>query len=98
MKSVCPERIRWYSSAMGSLTFRISSPVAHTSSAVSRIVAPAATYSSSVIEEPRPASRWTYTSWPCRRSSLTPAGVIATRYSLFLTSLGMPTFICAVLS
>ena len=84
-------RIRWYSSATGSLTFRTRSPVPHTSSAVGRIFAPAATNSSSVIEEPSPASCSTKTSWPCETSSFTPDGVMATRYSLFLTSLGIPT-------
>src|SRR5215470_18732509 len=32
------------------------------------------------------------TAWPDRTSSWTPAGVIATRYSWFLSSLGTPTF------
>ena len=34
MKRVWPSRIRWYSSAIGSLTLRIRSPVPQTSSAV----------------------------------------------------------------
>src|SRR5690349_21193756 len=42
--------------------------------------------------EPTPASCSTKTSWSWRTSSCTPEGVIATRYSLFLTSRGMPTF------
>src|SRR3954447_22828322 len=42
--------------------------------------------------EPTPASCSMNTSWSWRTSSWTPAGVIATRYSLFLTSRGMPTF------
>src|SRR5665647_1846666 len=33
-----------------------------------------------------------WTSWPLRTSSCTPDGVIATRYSLFLTSRGIATF------
>ena len=56
MKSTWSLRIRWYSSAIGSLTFRTRSPTAQTSSAVGRIVAPAATYSSLEIDEPTPAS------------------------------------------
>ena len=60
------------------------------SSAVGRIFAPAATKSSSGIDEPMPASCWTNTSCPLRTSSCVPAGVIATRYSWFLTSAGMP--------
>src|SRR5215210_448324 len=65
---------------------------AHTCSWSSAILAPAATNSSSVIEEPTPAPAWTSTSCPCRVISCTPEGVIATRYSWFLTSLGTPTF------
>src|SRR4051794_24344444 len=65
---------------------------AQTSSAWSRILAPAATYSSSGIEDPTPASFWTTTSCPSDTSSWTPTGVIATRYSWFLTSFGTPTF------
>ena len=56
MKSVWSLRRRWYSSAIGSLTFSSRSAAAQTSSAVGRICAPAATYSPSVIEEPTPAS------------------------------------------
>ncbi len=63
-----------------------------TSSAVPRMAAPAETYSSFVMDEPRPASFSTKTWWPWRTSSFTPAGVMATRNSLFLTSRGMPTF------
>src|SRR5690606_34376786 len=49
-------------------------------------------YSWSVMDEPAPAPVSTSTSWPARTSSCAPAGVIATRYSWFLTSLGTPTF------
>ena len=45
----------------------------------------------SAIAEPSPAPAWMRTSWPRRVSSATPAGVMATRYSLFLISVGMPT-------
>ncbi len=55
-------------------------------------LAPAATYSSFGMADPRPASFSMTTWWPWRTSSCTPAGVIATRNSLFLTSRGMPTF------
>ena len=93
MKRVWPSRIRWYSSAIGSLTLRIRSPVAQTSSAVARICAPAADVvvvgdrgadAGAGLDEHLVTVRAT--------SSCTPAGVIATRYSWFLTSRGMPTF------
>ena len=93
MKRVCPSRMRAYSSATGSLTLSTMSAVPQTSSAVSSRVAPAAAYSSSGIWDPAPALLSTYTSWPCWVSSWTPIGVMATRYSWFLTSFGTPTFI-----
>src|SRR4051812_32649090 len=43
------------------------------------------------MEEPTPAVDSTNTSCPCTTSSWTPAGVMATRYSLFLISFGTPT-------
>src|SRR5215207_7761189 len=43
------------------------------------------------MEEPSPAACWMSTSCPERTSSVTPAGVSATRYSWFLTSFGTPT-------
>ena len=95
MKSVSPSRIRPYSSATGSLTLSTMSmppSVPQASSAVGTIVAPAPTYSSSLMEDPTPASCWMNTSWPWLVSSCTPMGVMATRYSWFLTSLGTPTF------
>src|SRR5687767_11582791 len=92
VKSTCPSRIRSYSSAIGSLTFRTRSPAAQVSSALGVMVAPAATYSSSLIEEPMPAPVSTNTWWPKLTSSWTPDGVIATRYSWFLTSRGIATF------
>src|SRR4051812_881986 len=64
--------------------------VPHASSAVSTILAPAATYSGSSIEDPTPASFSMTTSWPWATSSWTPIGVMATRYSWFLTSFGTP--------
>src|SRR4051812_17805873 len=42
------------------------------------------------MEEPVPAPAWTNTSWPRPVNSCTPAGVMATRYSLSLTSVGIP--------
>src|SRR5690242_13921726 len=77
---------------MGSLTLSTISALSHTSSALPRILAPAASYSPSSICEPTPALFSTYTSWPWAVSSWTPIGVMATRYSWFLTSLGTPTF------
>src|ERR1700678_805628 len=85
--------MRWYSSATGSLTLRIRSPVSHTSSAVASVFAPPLMKSSSIIDDPTPAPASMNTSCPPRTSSCTPAGVIATRYSLFLLSRGIPTFI-----
>ena len=41
-------------------------------------------------DEPTPADLSTSTSWPWATNSRTPAGVIATRNSLFLISLGTP--------
>src|SRR4051794_30643802 len=43
------------------------------------------------MDEPSPAPRSTSTVCPARTSSVTPAGVSATRYSRFLTSRGTPT-------
>src|SRR5215212_10278028 len=77
---------------MGSLTLRIMSASAQTWSWSSAILAPVATNSSTVLEEPTPAPAWTTNSSPCRVNSFTADGVIATRYSWFLTSLGTPTF------
>src|SRR3954454_5513779 len=91
VNSTCPRLIRGYSSATGSLTLQTRSASAHTSSAAPRICAPAATKSSSGIEEPAPASFSTTTVWPRTVSSCTPEGVMATRYSLSLTSRAAPT-------
>ena len=60
MNNVNPSRIRGYSSATGSLTFNTRSTppsVPQASSAVATIIAPAPTYSSSLIEDPTPAPR-----------------------------------------
>src|SRR6202453_597520 len=88
--------MRWYSGSIGSLTLRIMSPSAHTSSAVGRIFAPAVMKSSSGMDEPSPALASMTTSWLLRTSSCTPAGVIATRYSLSLISRGIPTFMAVL--
>ena len=61
MNSVWPGRIRSNSISIGSLTFKMSSASPQTSSWPATIVAPAAAYSSSVIEEPSPAPAWTRT-------------------------------------
>ncbi len=45
----------------------------------------------------RPAPSWTITSWPASTSAWTPAGIIPTRYSWFLTSFGMPIFTSGLL-
>ncbi len=79
------------SDACGSLTLHTSPARDHTSAAVSRIVAPALRYSSSVIDAPAPAPACTSTgTWWCTNSR-TPSGVMATRCSLFLISVGTPT-------
>src|SRR5664279_1811826 len=89
--------MRPYSSAIGSLTLSTSSALAQTSSAVSSMVAPVATNSSSVIEEPIPAPVSISTWCPRRVISCTPAGVMATRYSWFLISRGTPTItVCSL--
>ena len=61
VKSVSPSRIRGYSSAMGSLTLSTMSmppSVPHAVSASGTILAPAETNSSSLTEDPTPASFW----------------------------------------
>src|ERR1700730_402169 len=82
--------MREYSIGVGSLTLSTRSASAHTSSAVAINSAPAALKSLSAIAEPSPAPAWIKTSWPRRVSSVTPDGLIATRNSLFLVSVGMP--------
>src|SRR3712207_6757887 len=49
------------------------------------------------MDDPSPAPCSTSTVCPARTSSVTPAGVSATRYSRFLTSRGTPTRIVALL-
>jgi len=90
--------MREYSCSIGSLTLSSSSASAHTLSAVVTISAPAALKSLSEMAEPSPAPAWMITSWPRRVSSATPAGVMATRNSLFLTSVGTPTSMVAPLT
>src|SRR5699024_7835751 len=58
--------------------------------AVFVITAPDSSYSSSLKPEPTPAFVSTNTSWPANFKLCTPAGVIATRFSLFLISFGIP--------
>src|ERR1019366_1202917 len=84
---------RWYSAAMGSLTFKTSSACAHTSSAVATIVAPLATYASSLMDDPTPAPASIKTWCPPEANSRTPAGVRATRFSSVLISFGTPMII-----
>ena len=55
--------------------------------------APCASKSASAIALPSPAPASISTSWPCSTISRTPAGVIATRYSSGLISVGTPIFI-----
>ena len=93
MKSVCSGRRRATSSDWGSLTFRISSAASNTASASATIVAPWSRNCWSLIALPSPAPAWISTSWPREESSRTPAGVIATRYSSDLISVGTPILI-----
>src|SRR5512134_3963978 len=85
--------IRGHSTAIGSFTLKIISALAHTSSAVGRIVAPAATYAESGNPLPSPAPCSTCTVCPCPTSDSTPAGTSATRFSLVLISFGTPMII-----
>src|SRR4051812_19043944 len=80
------------STGWGSLTLTIMSEPPNTVAASGTIAAPCSTYSSSGIADPAPAPCWMSTSWPRSTSSRTPAGVIATRYSSVLISVGTPTF------
>ncbi len=98
VNSVRSLRSRWYSLATGSFTLSTISPAAQVASAPSTIVAPCATKSSSLSDEPIPAPDWMKTWWPARTSSLTPTGVIATRNSLFLTSVGTAMRVMCLLS
>ena len=91
MNSTCPGRMSANSSGCGSLTLHTSSASAQMSSAVGTMVAPARTNSASVIEDSSPAPAWIRIGTPRWDSSRTPSGVIATRCSLSLTSVGTPT-------
>src|SRR5207237_3065487 len=78
-----------YSSSTGSLTLRIISACAHTSSTDARVACSRA-YSSSRKLLPLPALRSTTTRWPASASARAPAGVSATRCSPGLISRGTP--------
>ena len=77
------------SSAFGSLTLTTICWL-HASAAVGTIVAPAATYSASLMDAPSPALFSINTSIPSRSNSRTPSGVRETRPSKVLISLGTP--------
>src|SRR6185312_12309073 len=78
-----------YSCGSGSLTFTtISADLA--SAAVGTMVAPAAVYAASERPLPSPADFSTSTLWPRATRLFTPAGVIPTRFSRVLISLGTP--------
>src|SRR5689334_2822445 len=66
------------------------SAASNTASASARIFAPAALYSSSEKPLPFPAPACTNTSCPSDARTLAPDGVIPTRYSLSLISVGTP--------
>src|SRR5689334_18574391 len=65
----------------------------HTSAAESASVAPAPSYERSSKPLPAPAPFSTTTWCPCATNAATPVGVIATRFSSSLISLGTPTII-----
>ena len=91
VKRICPDRTRPSSPASGSLTLRMRSACSQTSAADSTIVAPALRYAESGMALPVPAPLWTNTSWLSIEKAATPDGVMATRLSSSLTSVGMPT-------
>ena len=92
MNSTWPGRIRWYSSATGSLTLSTSSPVVP--DVVGRRQDRRARGGEVLVGQrgARAGARLDEHLVPGRASSCTPAGVIATRNSLFFTSAGTPTF------
>ena len=90
MKITWPLRMRGHSTAMGSFTLMIMSASFQTSSAVLRILAPTATYCSSLKLLPSPAPFSMNTVWPADTSASAPAGTSETRFSFVLISFGMP--------
>src|SRR5581483_1592465 len=80
-----------HSFGSGSLTLTIRSAPAQTSAVEPTISDPWAEYISSVMPLPPPAAASTSTLCPARVNSSTPLGVMATRYSSDLISLGTPT-------
>ena len=74
-------RISANSGAIGSLTFTTMSVEPQISSREATIFAPALTYASSGIDEPRPAPCSIITVWPRAVRIATPDGVMPTRYS-----------------
>ncbi len=82
--------MRGHSTSIGSFTFMIISARCHTSSAVARICAPAATYVSSANPLPMPAPCSSSTVCPWLTSASAPAGASATRFSFVLISFGTP--------
>src|SRR5262249_15002426 len=87
---ICPSRMRPNSSASGSFTLTIISARFQTSSREAIICAPAFLNSSSVTPEPTPAPACTSTVWPRLVRMRTPAGIMPTRYSRVLISVGTP--------
>src|SRR5574344_185754 len=93
VNSSCPFFTRAYSGSIGSFTLTIISASAYTSPMVGKIFAPTSSYSLSGNPLFSPAECCTNTVCPCFISSATPAGVIPTRFSLSLISIGIPIFI-----
>src|SRR5262249_42519224 len=87
---ICPSRMRPNSSASGSFTLTIISARLQTSSREPIICAPDFLNSSSEMPEPRPAPVWTSTVWPRLVRLRTPAGIMPTRCSRVLISVGTP--------
>src|SRR6185312_10888329 len=90
VKIVCPFRIRFHSTSIGSFTFIIMSACFQTESASGAIDAPAFTYRSSAKPLPSPADFSTSTVWPLATRDSAPAGTSATRFSFVLISFGTP--------
>src|SRR5581483_54647 len=80
-----------HSSGNGSLTFTTMSDRVQIAVPSLTISAPCWAYCSSLMPDPDPAPVSISTACPPRVSSSTPTGVMATRYSSVLTSLGTPT-------
>src|SRR5690606_25790615 len=92
--SVPPSRSQPASSVLGGRTLNTMSEPAHSSRAVSTIVAPAARNVSSLKFACSPAPDWTRTPKPSLTSRSTISGTVATRFSPGAVSAGTPMTCC----